>query len=117
MSPKRGDRIAPPPTGGEYDLRFADSAAVNGWAELERQAPGNLRRAWEELRTDPRSNRNPARQHRLKGDLGTGSWKGETCERWQYEVTGGGRLWYLIDEERRAVQLVYAGTGHPRLTD
>ncbi|WP_100449092.1 hypothetical protein [Glycomyces xiaoerkulensis] len=117
MSPKRGDRVAPPPTDREFDLRFADSAAVKGWEELERQAPGNLRRAWEELRTDHRSRTNPTRQHRLKGSLGLGTWKGGECERWQYEVTGGGRLWYLIDDESWTVWLTYAGTGHPKATD
>ncbi|THV37073.1 hypothetical protein FAB82_21230 [Glycomyces buryatensis] len=117
MSPKRGDRVAPPPTDMEFDLRFADSAAVKGWEELERQATGNLRRAWEELRADPRSRANPSRQHQLKGDLGLASWKGSACERWQYEVTGGGRLWYLIDDDRRTVWLTYAGTGHPKATD
>lgn len=117
MSPKRGDRVAPPPAATEYDLRFADTAAVKGWDELERQAGGNLRRAWEDIRADPRSRANPSRQHRLKGELGQGSWKGVACERWQYEVTGGGRLWYLIDDEARIAWLVYAGTGHPKATD
>lgn len=117
MSPKRGDRVAPPPTEHEFDLRFADAAAVKGWEDLERQASANLRRAWEAIRADPRSRTNPARQHRLKGELGTGTFRGAACERWQYEVTGGGRLWYLIDENSRTVWLVFAGTGHPKLTD
>jgi hypothetical protein len=104
LSPKRGDRVAPPPTELEYDLRFADAAAVKGWAVLEQ-------------RSDPRSRANPSRQHRLKGALGQGTWEGADCERWQYEVTGGGRLWYLIDDEARTVWLVYAGTGHPKATD
>ena len=42
---------------------------------------------------------------------------GETMERWQYEVTGGGRIWYLIDDGRRTAWLVYADTGHPQATD
>ncbi|SDL46610.1 hypothetical protein SAMN05216298_3943 [Glycomyces sambucus] len=117
MSPKRGDRVAPPPAEHEFDLRFADAAAVKGWSDLERQASGNLRRAWDDLRADPRSRANPSRQHRLKGELGEGVWKGVACERWQYEVTGGGRLWYLIDDGSRTVWLVYAGTGHPKPTD
>ncbi|WP_199737103.1 MULTISPECIES: hypothetical protein [Micromonospora] len=54
MSPKRGDRAAPPAVGTEYELRFADSAAAE---------------------------------------------------------------WYLIDDDRRTVWLVHAGTGHPRETD
>jgi hypothetical protein len=59
----------------------------------------------------------PDRHHRLKGRLGTGAWKGVEYERWQYEVTSGGRLWYLVDDERRTAWVVYAGTGHPKETD
>jgi hypothetical protein len=117
LSPKREDRVAPPPAEHEYDLKFTDSATIKGWEDLERQARANLCRAWEALRTEPRSRANPTRQHRLKGELGTGTYKGTVCERWQYEVTGGGRLWYLIDDDSRTVWLVYAGTGHPKLTD
>jgi len=117
VSPKRGDRAAPPPVPGEYDLRFAGNDAAAGWEQLAAQAPGNLRRAFDAIRADPRSRSAPERQHRLKGSLGTGTWKGETFERWQYEVTGGGRIWYLIDDNRRTAWITYAGTGHPKATD
>lgn len=117
MSPKRGDRVAPPPVNGEYDIKYAKSAAATGWEELSRQSPGNLRRAYEAIRENPRSKIDPTRQHRLKGDLGRATWKGQPCERWQYEVTGGGRIWYLIDDENGTVWLDYAGTGHPKATD
>jgi hypothetical protein len=36
---------------------------------------------------------------------------------WQYEVTGGGRVWYLVDDRLRRVYLTYAGTGHPKSTE
>ncbi len=117
MSPRRGDRAAPPPVGGEYDLRFASNRAGEGWEQLSRQAGGNLRRAYDAIRAAPRSAALPERQHRLKGDLGTGMWKGSQLERWQYEVTGGGRIWYLIDDATRTAWIVYAGTGHPKATD
>lgn len=117
MSPKRGDRAAPPPIDDEYDIRFANSEAAEGWENLARQVPGNLRRAYEAIRADPRSGGNPDRQHRLKGSLGTARWKGEALERWQYEVTGGGRIWYLVDHAKRTAWVTYAGTGHPKATD
>ena len=116
MSSKRGDRAAPPPVGDEFDLRFANSAAAEGWEHLARQVPANLRRAYDAIRAMPRSMTSPERQHRLKGSLATGTWKGETYERWQYEVTGGGRIWYLVDDERQTAWITYAGTGHPRET-
>jgi hypothetical protein len=117
MSPRRGERAAPPPIGGEYDLRFASNQAAEGWEQLDRQARGNLRRAFDAIRADPRSRSAPERHHRLKGSLGTAVWKGEPLERWQYEVTGGGRIWYLIDDARRTAWITYAGTGHPKATD
>jgi mRNA-degrading endonuclease RelE of RelBE toxin-antitoxin system len=117
MSPKRGDRAAPPPVGAEYDIRFANSAAASGWEELARHAATNLRRAYDAIRSNPRSTTVPERHHRLKGSLASGTWKGRLHERWQYEVTGGGRIWYLIDDDSRTVWITYAGAGHPKETD
>ncbi|MDH6578270.1 hypothetical protein [Kitasatospora sp. MAP5-34] len=117
MSPKRGDRAAPPPIGEEYDLRFANTEAADGWEHLGRQAAGNLRRAFEKIRATPRAPDNPDRQHRLKGKLGTSTFKGQDLERRQYEVTGGGRIWYLLDDANRTASITCAGTGHPKATD
>lgn len=117
MSPKRGDRAAPPAIGDEHDLRFANTEAANGWEELARHAAGNLRRAFDKIRTDPRARDEPDRHHRLKGKLGSADWKGQILERWQFEVTGGGRIWYLVDDTNRTAWITYAGTGHPRMTE
>jgi hypothetical protein len=38
-------------------------------------------------------------------------------EQWQYEVTGGGRLWYCIDDADRTVWLTDAMAGHPKATE
>lgn len=103
--------------GDEFDVRFANNAAARGWEQLARQAPTNLRRAYEAIRATPRSRAQPERHHRLKGTLSTGIWKGADYERWQYEVTGGGRIWYLINDTRRIAWITYAGTGHPKETD
>jgi hypothetical protein len=62
VTPKRGDRAAPPPATGEYELRFATTAAAEGWEDLCRQAPGGMRRAWEHIRADPRARERPGRQ-------------------------------------------------------
>jgi hypothetical protein len=117
VSPRRGERAAPPPSEEEYDLRFASNQAADGWEELSRHAGGILRRVFDVIRADPRSRSSPERHHRLKGSLGTAVWKGEILERWQYEVTSGGRIWYLIDDTRRTAWITYAGTGHPKATD
>ncbi len=36
---------------------------------------------------------------------------------WQIEVTGGDRIWYLLDPDRRTVWVTEAGTGAPKKTD
>ncbi|MCP2255747.1 hypothetical protein LY13_004529 [Prauserella aidingensis] len=97
-------------------MRFATGPAVKGWDELQRQAPANTTRAWQQMRTNPGGDR--SRRHMpLKGTLGTVEIGGRPLPRWQYEVTAGGRVWYAIDVERRTVWVVFAGTGHPKATE
>jgi hypothetical protein len=110
---KRGDRVAPPAGHGQWEIRFDNTAAAKGWDELCRQVPGNTARAWDEIRVEPRPYPSSDRHHRLKGLLSTD----HGLEQWQYEVTGGGRIWYLVEVERRTVWITYAGTGHPKATD
>jgi hypothetical protein len=112
---KRRERIAPPPRPGGWDFRYATSDAVSGWAKVCAAAPGNARTAWERITSDPRAQTD--RQHPLKGSLGTRTINGETLEQWQYEVTGGGRLWYCIDDRRKTVWLTGATPGHPKATE
>jgi hypothetical protein len=113
--PKRKERVAPPPASGGWDFRYAISDAVTGWEAVCAAAPTNARTAWERITADPRSR--TARQHPLKGSLGTRSVSGEQLEQWQYEVTAGGRLWYCIDDERHLVWLTGAVVGHPKATE
>lgn len=118
MSPKRGDRVAPPadPSGG-WDLRFATTDAVKGWDALCQQVPANALTDWTELRTRPDAPAPTSRHHQLKGSLATAAHGGTTMEQWQYEVTAGGCLWYLVDTARRTLWIKAAGTGHPKATE
>lgn len=119
MSPKKGDPVAPPVIGAEWQIRFCTTEAVKGWQELENSAPGNLRKAWDTMRIDPGPGpgKPTGRHHQLRYALATGTHGGQVLPRWQIEVTGGGRIWYLFDQERRTVWVQAAGTGHPRATD
>ena len=112
---RRGERVAPPPAPGEWDLRFGERGAAEGWDQLSAEAPGPALAAWMALRTDPR--RRSERQHPLKGDLATRSIGGRQLDQWQYEVTGAGRIWYCIDDDRRTVLMALARVGHPAKTD
>lgn len=103
MSPKRGDRAAPPPAADEWDVRFANGDAAKGWEKLGAQAPSNTRAAWQLMRTDPAPAARTERHHRLKGELSRGTHRGVPMDRWQIEVTAGGRIWYLLGADRRTV--------------
>ncbi|OQO90227.1 hypothetical protein B1813_17490 [Saccharomonospora piscinae] len=119
MSPKRGDDIAPPACGDEWKVRYADNEAVRGWQALVTVAPGNLRKAWEILRhtRGGTSGMSALRHHRLKYDLAMARHSGRELPQWQIEVTGAGRVWYLVDEENHTVWVKYAGVGHPKATE
>ena len=117
MTPKRRDRVAPPARPGDYTLRFATNDAAKGWEELCRQAPGNTRTAYEAIETDPRPSPPTSRHHQLKGQLAWDVYGGQALPQWQYEVTGGGRIWYLVDGESHTCWIKEAGPGHPKATD
>ena len=113
--PKRRERVAPPPTRRGWDFRYATNEAVSGSDKVCAAAPADTRTAWERITADPRHR--DARQHPLKGALGTRAVNGETTEQWQYEVSGAGRLWYCIDDRHRTVWLTEASPGHPKVTE
>jgi hypothetical protein len=108
----RGEEIPRP---RPWLVRAVDRRACQGWQQLLAAAPENLDRAWVAITCDPRDI--DQRQHPLKGMLGVVKVGGSSLEQWQYEVTGGGRLWYAIDDEGRTIWITRAGTGHPKQTD
>jgi hypothetical protein len=117
VSPRRGERVTVPPPEGQWDVRFGASDAAVGWEELCRHAVANTRRRLEILRSDPRTGAGHDRQQRLRGDLATHRHNGRDLEQWEYEVTSGGRIRYLIDNQARTVWLIYASPRHPKDTD
>jgi hypothetical protein len=117
MSPKRGDRVAPPPGPHEWDVVFGTNDAAKGWEELCSQATNNTRQAWSLMRLDPSPAETTSRQHPLKGSYATGTYRGQPFPQWPIEVTSGGRIWYLVDPERRRVVVMYASPRHPKATD
>ncbi|NLG56371.1 MAG: hypothetical protein GX542_12135 [Rhodococcus sp.] len=118
MSPKRGDRVAPPPMPNiEWDLRFASNEAARGWDDLCQQAPSNTLNAWHELRGRSADLAPTSRHHQLKGRLATAVHRGIEMEQWQFEVTGNGRIWYVVDSERHTLWIRLASCGHPKATD
>ncbi|HZA16192.1 MAG TPA: hypothetical protein VE645_04735 [Pseudonocardiaceae bacterium] len=117
MSPKRGERVAPPAGADEWEVRFGNTTAAKGWENLCQQAPGNTCDAWHQMRTNPAPAPPTPRHHQLKGALAFAEHGGKHLACWQIEVTGGGRIWYLLDPDRRTIWVTEAGTGHPKKTD
>ncbi|MEU8320761.1 hypothetical protein AB0C33_20605 [Nonomuraea sp. NPDC048881] len=117
MSPKRGDRVTVPPPDDEWDVRFGTGEAVRGWEELCRYALANTRRCFEILRLDPRTGASRDRQHRLRGDLASHRHNGKDLEQWEFEITSGGRVRYVIDDTTRTVWVIYASPRHPKDTE
>jgi hypothetical protein len=116
MSAKRGDAVPPPALGNEWEIKFGSREAASGWQELVNKASGNARRAWELMRTRPGCDVDD-RHHQLKGDLATGTHGGRVLPQWQFEVTGGGRIWYLIDGANHTIWLQYVSLRHPKDTE
>jgi hypothetical protein len=90
---------------------------VRGWEALCQHAAGNTFAAWTTMRRSPAPPMDSKRQHRLHHELGTGVMKGRALDRWQIEVTGAGRVWYLVDRDNRTVWIDHAGPGHPKATE
>ena len=116
MSPKRLDRVGPPSVDGEWEVRFGTSEAAKGWDALCAQVPANTRKAFELMRSRPRPPED-ATHYRLRGQLASREFGGRMLEQWQIKVTGAGRIWYLPDDDRRTVWVVYASAAHPKQTE
>jgi hypothetical protein len=116
VGPKRGDRVAPPAGPKQWELRFATNEAAKGWDWLCQQAAANTETAWRELRMRPEKPVPATRHHRLRGRLASAVHSGLEMEQWQYEVTSGGRIWYLVDIQKRTLWIRHAGPGHPHQT-
>jgi hypothetical protein len=114
---KRGARVPAPATGTQWHLRFASKSAAQKWEALCNAAAGNCAAMHAQLSKDPRQAQNPSRHHRLKGALATAMHAGQQLEQWQYEITGAGRVWFLIDDAKHTVRLVLVEQGHPSKTD
>ncbi|MEY9946392.1 hypothetical protein [Kitasatospora sp. GAS1066B] len=108
----RGEELPRP---RPWSVRAVDRQAHLGWQQLLKQVPENIDRAWVAVTGDPRQV--DQRQHPLKGALGVVKVAGALPEQWQYEVTGGGRIWYAIDDEQRTLWITRAGSGHPKQTE
>ncbi len=69
------------------------------------------------MRRNPTPRADSPRQARLHGRLSTMKVGDRRLDHWQIEVTGAGRVWYLVDADKATVWIDYAGPGHPKTTE
>jgi hypothetical protein len=75
----------------------ADKGVAEDWDRWAKQEPNALAAAYDQLATDP--TQFSSRQRKLEGrTMGTGVYEGKRFDRWQYEVTNGGRIFYFVDD-------------------
>jgi len=96
----------------EYQVVLATREAELGWRDLKATQRNTLADAWDYLTQHPLASTPTA--HPLRGALGTIRRGGETHERWQYELSGGARIWYFVVD--RVVNIEQVHTHHPNET-
>ena len=68
------------------------------------------------MRSSPGRPETP-RHSQLRGKLATAEYGGRTLEQWEIEVTGAGRIFYLLDKDKHTVRITKAQAGHPKATE
>lgn len=128
----RGERITRPTRTNEWLVLAADKRVAEEWDRWAKQEPNALAAAYDKVAAN--AIEFSARQRKLEGAMGVGTYEGKTFDRWQYEVTGGGRIFYLVDDPteggrrkpqrkgrgrkpRRRVIIEALHPGHPKETE
>lgn len=115
MSKRKSDAVRPPKA-HEWRIRHHSTEAAKGWDNLCKQQPGPLATLFDKLTADPRAAENRDKQGRLKGQLSEVPIDGNDMEQWQYELAGGARVWYAIDDAEQTVWITKATARHPNET-
>lgn len=93
----REERIARPTRSDEWEVIAADKGVADDWDKWAKQEENALASAYDQLATNP--TQFSSRQKKLEGKAyGTGTYEGRTFDRWQYEATAGGRIFYFVDD-------------------
>ncbi len=116
--------VARPHKTTEYEVLGASKKVAETWDQWAATEPNALAEAHDQLAHDPKAH--SKRQTRLVGGYATGTYEARTYDRWQYEVTAGGRVWYFVDDtpsgagkRRRPGRMIVekVSPGHPKGTE
>jgi hypothetical protein len=111
MPPKKG-LVARPLKSSEFAIEHVTSQAATGWCDIVATQKSSAVYAWERLTKAP--NQSDPKCHQLKGQLATIVRDGVEHDQWQYELSGGARIWFYV--EGRTVKIVNVFTRHPTQT-
>ncbi len=109
---KRDDSVTRPINASEYTIKYATASARKGWSDVCATQRNSAADAWERLTKDPTSMDGTC--HPLKGKLSAVTRDGEEHAQWQYELTGGARIWFYVSG--RSVYLIAIHTHHSNAT-
>lgn len=115
---KRDTAVPRPIKKSEYQIRFGTHAADKGWQDMLAAARNAVVEAWDFLTRNPHER--CERCYPLSGEMATVTLNGVTFTRWQYKVTDGGRIWFVVGKSEThagtvIIEAVHAG--HPTATD
>lgn len=110
----------------DFQVCFQGSSVEKNWNDCVAAARNAMGSAWDALTASPASEN--GRQYQLRGDDATRQYQGQALPQWEYKITDGGRLIYLIDSapvlDNKGRQLfagrvivVEASPGHPKWTE
>jgi len=96
-----------------YPVHAKNKSVVSQWDALRSTHENALRRCYDHLAQTPYDRpQNPDRGHALRGTRRLG---GRTLL--QYEVGGGARVWYTVNEDLHIVIVEEVFPGHPKATE
>lgn len=107
-----GARI-PPDAKFTYPVHAKNRSVVTQWDAICSSHAGNARRCYDHLALTPYARPpNPARGRPLRRTR-----RLPVDNLFQYEVGGGARIWYQVDEVRHIVVIQEAHSTHPKATE
>ena len=120
---KRESPVPRPLKRTEWEIFFDTRDDQKGWTDLLATARNATTEAWNTLTCDPLTE--TARLYQLKADFAYLTRNGRTYARYQYKVTGGGRIWFYVDPTPKGSRAKSAGrvflercdTAHPKETE
>ncbi len=126
MSDREPQAIPRPHKSSDFLISCQGISVHKQWLDCLAGARNATTDAWDALTVAPA--RVSERQYQLRGDLAFRTFRGRVLAQWEYKITDGGRLIYLIDDDpvlnsrgkqthAGTVIVMEASPGHPKHTE